>query len=270
MTANEPTPSIELFAIGTELVLGRVQDTNSYWIAGQIAGLGGHLRRITVVLDSLDEIVEALQGAIGRGTAIVITTGGLGPTPDDLTVDALARLVGCKTVVHEPTLEAYLQRRGLARREDASPNLIKMATVPEVAEVLHNPAGWAPSLRVEYGSTTILTLPGPPQEVMPLFTLHIGPYIASRMPGKTAVVRVAVTLPESELSGPMQEVMRRFPACYLKAYVALRTAPGHPLPLDVVARGDDERAAQETLRQAVDALAELVQAKGANLQSWDE
>ena len=182
----------------------------------------------------------------------------------------MAQLVGCKTVLHEPTLERYLQRRGLARREDATPNLIKMATIPEVAEVFPNPAGWAPSLRVPFGDATLLILPGPPQEVMPRFTLHVGPYIAAQMPGKTASIRVAVTLPESELSGPMQEVMRQFPTCYLKAYVALRAAPGHPLPLDIVARGEDDADAQAVLRQATDALAALVSTKGARLESWDE
>ncbi|MBI3948105.1 MAG: hypothetical protein HY321_19465, partial [Armatimonadetes bacterium] len=120
------------------------------------------------------------------------------------------------------------------------------------------------------GNAVIITLPGPPREVMPLFNLHVGPYIASRLPGKRAAQRVAVALPESELSGPMQEVMRRFPMCYLKAYVALRAVPGHPLPLDVVARGDDEAAARAALVAAIECLAELVAEKGAALQPWED
>lgn len=262
-------PTIELFAIGTELTLGRIQDTNSVWIAQQIANMGGAVRRITILGDEIEEIVGALREAIERGTEILITTGGLGPTPDDLTVAAIARLVGCRAVVHEPTLESYLRRRGISRREEAPPNLVKMATVPEVSEVFHNPAGWAPCLRTVCGQAVLFTLPGPPREVMPLFLQYVGPAIAASLPGKTAVQRVAVVLPESELSGPMQEVMRRFPTCYLKAYVALRPVPGHPLPLDVVARGEDEGSARETLRQAIACLAELVAQRGASLQPWE-
>ncbi len=261
-------PIIELFSIGTELALGRVQDTNSFWMAQQIAEMGGGVRRITVLVDDLEEVVAALEGAIARGAQILVTTGGLGPTPDDLTVAALARLAGCGTALSEPLLAEYLQRRGLTRREEATPNMIKMATVPEVAAVFHNPAGWAPCIQLEHAGATILTLPGPPQEVMPLFALHVGPYIASRMPGRTAALRVAAVIPESELSAPMEEVMRRFPTCYLKAYVALRTAPANPLPLDVVARGENDAAAQETLRQAVEYLSELLAATGRSLETW--
>ncbi|MDH7568870.1 MAG: competence/damage-inducible protein A [Armatimonadota bacterium] len=262
-------PRIELFSIGTELALGRIQDTNSYWMAQQISQMGGEPRRITVLVDDLEEIVAALRGAVERGTTIAVTTGGLGPTPDDLTVAALAKLVGCETVIHEPTLQEFLKRRGIARREDATPNLLKMATVPAVAQVYHNPAGWAPCIRVDWSGCTFLTLPGPPREVMPLFTLHVAPFIAARLPGKTAAVRVAVALPESELAGPMQEVMRQFPGCYLKAYVALRAGAAHPLPLDIVARGEDEGSARDTLQQAMAHLAALVQQKGQTLELWE-
>lgn len=270
MTQTLEIPVIELFAIGTELALGRVQDTNSYWIAGQIANMGGALRRITVLTDDVNEVVGALQDAIARGAGILITTGGLGPTPDDLTVEALARLAGCGTRVDQPTLAEFARRRNLARVEDATPNLVKMATVPDRAQVFRSSAGWAPCIRLEHAGAVIFTMPGPPREVESLFTLYVGPEIASRLPGKTAALRVAVAMPESELSAPMQEVMRRFPTCYLKAYVALRAAPGLPLPLDVVARGENDAEAQETLRRAVDTLAELVGATGHSLETWED
>src|SRR5207244_11002017 len=82
---------IELFAIGTELVLGRIQDTNSYWMAQRIAELGGVVRRMTTLSDDLEDIVHALRDSIERGTETILTSGGLGPAPDDLTVDAICR-----------------------------------------------------------------------------------------------------------------------------------------------------------------------------------
>src|SRR5439155_24540229 len=85
---------IELFAIGTELVLGRIQDTNSFWMAQRIAELGGVVRRMTTLSDDLGDIVHALRDSLARGTATILTSGGLGPTPDDLTVEAICRVVG--------------------------------------------------------------------------------------------------------------------------------------------------------------------------------
>src|SRR5713101_1739496 len=114
---------IELFAIGTELVLGRIQDTNSYWMAQRIAELGGNLRRVTQLVDDLGQITEALGESIRRGTGLIITTGGLGPTPDDLTVEAVARALKRGTVVDEATLDDYVRRRNLTSRDDLSAGL---------------------------------------------------------------------------------------------------------------------------------------------------
>ena len=79
--------AIELFSIGTELVLGQIQDTNAHWIAQQILQIGGELRRVTMLRDNADEMHEALDSAVKRETSLILTTGGLGPTPDDMTVE---------------------------------------------------------------------------------------------------------------------------------------------------------------------------------------
>ncbi|HEY5867973.1 MAG TPA: molybdopterin-binding protein, partial [Candidatus Tectomicrobia bacterium] len=82
-------PEVEIFSLGTELVMGRIQDTNALWMAQELVDLGALMRRITVLPDDVDGIVEALEGAVHRHTDVVLTSGGLGPTPDDLTVQAL-------------------------------------------------------------------------------------------------------------------------------------------------------------------------------------
>src|SRR5437660_3969957 len=93
---------VEIFAIGTELVIGRITDTNSQWLARQTAELGGSVRRITALIDDPDEITGALKDSLARGTRLILTSGGLGPTPDDLTVEAVARVLGRGTMVDEP------------------------------------------------------------------------------------------------------------------------------------------------------------------------
>jgi molybdenum cofactor synthesis domain-containing protein len=158
----EHTPVIELFSIGTELILGQIQDTNAHWIAQQTLQLGGKLRRATMLRDEFDEITEALADSIRRKTDLIMTTGGLGPTPDDMTVEVVAKLIGKPTIVHEETLTSFMERRQLTHRADVSPAMVKMATVPETADVFQNPAGWAPCIRVTKDSSTMLMMPGHP------------------------------------------------------------------------------------------------------------
>jgi nicotinamide-nucleotide amidase len=266
MAAGTP---IELFAIGTELVLGRIQDTNSYWMAQRIAELGGNLRRVTQLVDNLDQIIECLGDSLRRGTGILITTGGLGPTPDDLTVEAVARVLQRRTVVDEATLDDYMRRRNLKSRDEISAGLLKMATVPEGSEVRQNPAGWAPCTFVRHEGGAIVILPGPPKEMEAVFTLHVAELISHASARKTAALRVVVNMYESEVSPVLQEVMARYPDCYLKAYVAMRDAFDQALPVDVVATGADEDAARHALEQALACFRDLVQARGKTMEYYE-
>src|SRR3954470_12616837 len=84
------TSPVEVFSIGKELLIGQIQDSNSFWLAQQITSLGGVMQRISILDDDQPSIVQALRDAIGRGARTIITTGGLGPTPDDLTVPSIA------------------------------------------------------------------------------------------------------------------------------------------------------------------------------------
>ena len=111
----ERTPVIELFSIGTELILGQIQDTNAHWIAQQILQLGGQLRRVTMLRDEFDEMFEAIEDSIHRKTDLILTTGGLGPTPDDMTVQIVAKILGVQPVIHEETLTSFMERRELTR-----------------------------------------------------------------------------------------------------------------------------------------------------------
>ncbi len=261
-----PSTRIEILAVGTELVLGRIQDTNSFWMAQRIAELGGSLRRVTQLPDDLEEMVAALRESLARGAQVVIVCGGLGPTPDDLTVQAVANALGCGTMVHEPTLDDYVRRRGLKGRDEITPNLVKMATVPEGAEVFANPAGWAPCSLLRAGNATLVILPGPPREMEALFSMYVADFLASTTANKSAALRVTVNMYESEVSPLLQEVMARQPNTYLKAYVAMRDAFEQGLPVDVVATASTQEEAHLSLQQAVALFAELVTARGRQIE----
>lgn len=250
--------AIELFSIGTELVLGQIQDTNAHWIAQQILQLGGELRRVTMLRDDFDEMTEALDSAIQRDTALILTTGGLGPTPDDMTVEVIASLIGTKVVVSDETIAEYRKRREMSDDDPINEALTKMATMPETAQVLQNPAGWAPCISVEYQQSTIMMMPGPPREMKAIFETHIQPLIVQRYQAEISTARVHVNMFEAEVSPLMQKVMERHPEVYLKAYVSLREVGGNTMPVDIVSTCDDKEESEKQLKLAINFFKELV------------
>ncbi|MCH2664198.1 molybdopterin-binding protein, partial [bacterium] len=171
-------PRVELYSIGTELLMGQIQDTNAWWMAQQVARLGGQISRIVILDDDVDDLVQVLGDAVERKTRVIITTGGLGPTPDDLTVEAISRLKGVDVVVNESLVEKFMQDREIKRRDDVKPGLVKMATCPEGSIVHPNPAGVAPCVETVIDETTIYNLPGPPREVQALFKRSVEDAIA--------------------------------------------------------------------------------------------
>ncbi len=254
------TPVIELFSIGTELILGQIQDTNAHWIAQQILQLGGQLRRVTMLRDEFDEIFEAIEDAIDRKTDLILTTGGLGPTPDDMTVQIVAKTLGVQPVVHEATLAAFIERQNLTNRADVTDAMVNMATVPETAEVFQNLVGWAPCIRVTKDSSSIMLMPGPPREMKSIFETYIGPLISERYSAsaKITTLRVYVNMFEAEVSPLLQQVMGKHLNVYLKAYVALRRNDNQYMPVDLVSTGSDENDAQSQLQAAAEYLRTLV------------
>lgn len=263
-------PAVEIYSIGTELLNGQIQDSNSFWMAQQIAALGGYVRRIVVMDDVMEEeITSVLQDACARGTKIIITTGGLGPTPDDMTVAAIAQIKGEEVVVDEALVQRFMENRKIEKREDVSAGLLKMATKPENSVAHPNPAGVAPCVETVIGETAIYNLPGPPREVEALFREVLDGALAAIYSGSRASLRVVVNLPESQCGPILHSVMELCPNTYLKAFVALseRTADGQRLPVDIVAWAKKEKEAQVLLQKALAAFTEQAAEKGSEVEA---
>lgn len=261
-------PRVELYSIGTELLMGQIQDTNAWWMAQQVARLGGQISRIVILDDDVDDLVQVLGDAVERKTRVIITTGGLGPTPDDLTVEAISRLKGVDVVVNESLVEKFMQDREIKRRDDVKPGLVKMATCPEGSIVHPNPAGVAPCVETVIDETTIYNLPGPPREVHALFKRSVEDAIAEIYTANRVVLRVAVNLPESELGPILHDVMATHQNTYLKAYVALRERieGGQRLPVDIVVRDEDAATAESLLKETLSTLEQMVIEKGSTVE----
>src|SRR5512133_2805341 len=156
-----PMPSAEIITIGTEILLGEIVDTNARYIARQLRDAGIDLYRKTTVGDNAQRIAQALQQALER-CDIVLTTGGLGPTVDDPTREAVALAVGVETE-YTPDLwnqiEARFRRYGRLPTENNKPQ----AYIPKGAIVIENPVGTAPAFIIEIEGKSIISLPGVPR-----------------------------------------------------------------------------------------------------------
>lgn len=166
----------ELLSIGTELTVGDTRDTNAGELARSLTGLGVRVDRITALPDRLELVADAFRTALTRAD-LVVSTGGLGPTPDDLTREAIADVVGESPVV-DPALEDWL-RSLWARRGMVFPEMnLKQAWLIPSATALANPAGTAPGWLVDRaGGGWIVALPGPPREMRPMWADEALPHL---------------------------------------------------------------------------------------------
>jgi len=165
----------EIVAIGTELLLGVTVDTNSAYLAQQLATIGVPVQRVTLVRDDLDEIVAVLRGAMER-VQLVICSGGLGPTGDDLTREAIARATERPLEFHQTLLDDIAARFASFKRTMSESNR-QQAYVPQGAHIIRNPRGTAPSFVVEHSASSVAALPGVPQELHYLTENALLPYL---------------------------------------------------------------------------------------------
>ena len=178
----------EIISIGTELLLGDIIDTNSAYLAGQLPLLGLDLNFISMVGDNQGRLIETLKQAWKRSD-IIITTGGLGPTQDDITREAVAEFLGEKLTVDYALVQQFEELFRYFKREMPPTNIKQAAVIPS-AEIVPNPRGTAPGWWVEKDNRIIITMPGPPREMELMWTKEIVP----RLRQKADAIIVSKTL----------------------------------------------------------------------------
>jgi competence/damage-inducible protein CinA-like protein len=177
----------EIVGVGTELLLGQIVNTNAAWIGQRLADVGWDCLRHTAVGDNEARIAEVVGKALGRADAVIVT-GGLGPTQDDVTREALAAVAGVP-LVRRPELEEWLRRRfarmGVQRMAEMN---LRQADVPEGARYIDNPRGTAPGLIVEVGGKPVYAVPGVPREMEGMLEQVVLPDLAARAGEGRAIV----------------------------------------------------------------------------------
>lgn len=241
----------EIITIGDEILIGQIVDTNSAWIAEQFNIHGIEIFQITSVHDDKDHILEAIQNA-GKKVDLVVITGGLGPTKDDITKNTLCEYFGSNLVLHEPTLE-HIKNLFVKRNIDINKLNHDQALVPDNCTVLYNHLGTAPGMWFEKDDTIFVSLPGVPFEMKYLIENEVLPKLEKTGKTKAIYHKTILTqgIPESMLAIRIEDFENNMPANVKLAYL--------PSPMSVrlrlSAKGDDKNE----LKRIVEAEAEKLQ-----------
>ncbi|MEX2557167.1 MAG: competence/damage-inducible protein A [Actinomycetota bacterium] len=266
---------VEIFSVGDELLRGVVQDSNSYWMAKRIAARGASLTRIQVLPDAPPLVADELRRALERKPALVLTQGGLGPTDDDRTREAIGLATGRPLIPHVEA-EAIVRRRyaelasaGRVESPELHEARLRMARLPEGARALDNHVGAAPGVLLEVGATAIVALPGVPPELHWIWENSLAPEL-DRILGPGGFAEITVTLDlrdESSIAEMLRGLQSRHPEVYVKSR-AKGFEDGEEVRVTLTAAGPDDAAARRLVEAAfADLQAGLDELRIAILQS---
>ncbi len=246
--------SAEIITIGDEILIGQTVDTNSAWMSNRLNLLGVSVARITSIADRREEIIASLDESLGRSD-LVLMTGGLGPTSDDITKETLAEYFGSRMVTDQGVLEEVTER--LRKRNlEMNDNNRRQANVPDNCTVLVNRAGTAPGMMFARGEKRVISMPGVPSEMKYIMTEHVLPMIARQTGGNVIIHKNIMTYGtfEARLAERLQDFERELPPevriAYLPSYGLIK--------LRLTGRGTDDSHTQAILGEQVRKLYNLI------------
>ena len=263
---------MEIVCVGNELLIGKTVNTNAKWIAEQTAALGITVKRVTVVADDVNEIVTVIRESLGRKPQFLITTGGLGPTFDDKTLEGIAEALNRKLAINTEAVkmvkekyEAYAMEKGVTPVELTQARY-KMANFPEKAKAIPNPVGTAPAVRIDLEKTALIALPGVPSEMKAIFKETLAPML-KQVSGGSFFYEESICIDgvmESSLAPLIEIVMRDNLGVYVKSHPKGRESkPRIEVHFSITERND--KVSKEKLRKAMIQLSSLVSEVGGRV-----
>lgn len=255
------TMTVEIIAVGTEILLGNIVNTNAAYLAEKCAGLGLSCYHQDVVGDNEERLCETIKTALSRSD-ILLLTGGLGPTQDDLTKEAAAKVMGKSLYLHEASRDAiklFFEKRGL----EITGNNWKQAMVPEGCIVVENPNGTAPGIIMAENGKHLILMPGPPNELVPMFETSIMPYLSKLQSCVIFSQTVKICgVGESKLETMVKDLIEKQTNPTIATYA--KTGEVH---LRVTARAENEKEAKKLVKPVVK---ELKGRFGSNIYTTDD
>jgi nicotinamide-nucleotide amidase len=266
--------TVEIICVGNELLIGKTLNTNAQWLAKRITNLGLTTSRITVVSDNINEISAVIKEGIQRGPRFLLTTGGLGPTFDDMTLVGLAKALGCNIEINEEALNmvkekylAYSQTRRIDFIE-LTPHRLKMAKLPIGARPLPNPVGTAPAASIEHEKMTIIAFPGVPSEMKSIFDESVVPILKQAASDLTFFETSIESreIMESTVAPLIDNILQKNPHVYIKSHPkGSEKVPYIEFHISTTAK--TESNARRYVNKALIQLTELIQENGGKINS---
>jgi len=259
------TRDVEIISVGNELLIGKVLNTNAQWLSKRATTLGITVKRVTVVPDDVNETARAIRETLRRKPQFVLTTGGLGPTFDDKTLESIAKALRRKLEVNQAALQMVKEKYHSFATKIGSKNVeltqprVKMATIPENAKPIHNPVGTAPAVQIDLKGTVLIALPGVPREMGAIFEETIALLLNPASEGNSFHEESLYVddIMESVLAPLIDEVMHENPGIYIKSHP--RGAENKPhMEIHFSMTAADEEKSREKLQKAITQLSNLI------------
>ena len=263
----------EIIAIGNELLLGDVPDTNTNWLCKRITAIGGQVTRAALVRDEHEAIVAEIRSALDRAPDLIITTGGLGPTGDDITMQAVAAATARPIEMHAQALAMVQARyqdlveKGYLKDPTLTEARKKMAYLPQGAAAVRNPVGTAPAAVLEIGDSTLVSLPGVPEELMGIFEETLQPTL-KRIFGESYYEEqsvIALCGDESSLAPILARVVEAHPEVYIKSR-ARRYGAEVRILITLSLAGEGKKGVESSLAAALETLTRGLAAAGFEVE----
>lgn len=270
--------TVELVSVGNELLIGKIPNTNAQWLAERVTSLRGRMTRVILVRDEISEIVEAIRYTLDRHPDFILTTGGLGPTFDDMTLEGIAHALGRPLELNDKALQ-MIERRGRrlvaeGRRKEfnLTEPMKKMAFLPREAIPLQNPQGSAPGVLIESGKTRIISMPGVPHEMKAIFSEYVEPLIIEMSSNLNYFEKSLIVkgIGESSLSPYVDQVMSEFPEVYIKSHPRRSALLGRFIELHMSALCENPKDARSIVEKASLQVSNLISQGGAIVREANE
>jgi molybdenum cofactor synthesis domain-containing protein len=269
---------MEIICVGNELLIGKTLNTNAHWLAKKATSLGMTVKRITIVGDYVEEIATVTQEALRRKPKFIITTGGLGPTFDDKTLEGIASALDYRLEINEEALEmirrkyeTYFKRK--TKKADLTPARVKMAKLPEIAKPLRNAVGTAPGVLMNVEKTVLIMLPGVPPEMEAIFKESVAPMLRGEGRENVFVEKSVFTegIAESTLAPLIDRAMQGSSDVYIKSHVYTDSTPvcegrKSQMELHFSTRAKNARTGKTCLEKAIQQLSRLIEQNGGKIK----
>ncbi len=251
---------IELLMIGNEILIGKTQDTNSNWMAKRIVKYGHKLKRITTIEDDIGIISRTLQTILKRKPDMLITTGGLGPTFDDMTLAGIAKGLNRELELNQHAYNSikrayeHAYKRGILKLEGMTKEREKMSYLPQGSIPLPNIRGTAPGVKLKERETSIFVLPGVPAEMKAIFLNVIKPILKEKRGKFVEKGFFFMGIGESQIAPYITKLEKKYPKLWIKTHPRI----GLSLEVEISITGFNIENGDEIAERALDEIRETI------------